>query len=77
LLLAENLTGSKEQRASESEVLDMEKERRYGYIIRCKNCSNRRNVTIAIGATVDEFLAEYKEKCSRCGVCDWEGEEAL
>lgn len=55
----------------------MEKERGYGYIIGCKNCSNKRNVTIAMGVTVDEFSTEYEEKCSRCGDCDWEGIEAL
>lgn len=77
MLLTEDIIGSKEQRASESEVLDMEKEGGYGYIIGCKNCSNKRHVTIAMGVTVDEFITEYEEKCSRCGGCDWEGIEVL
>lgn len=55
----------------------MEKERRYRYIIRCKNCNNRKRVTIAMSVTANKFVTEYREKCPRCWASDWEEVKAL
>ena len=50
----------------------------YQYKIRCGNCRKGIEVvTIPLGGTVEEFLGNYKEKCSICRCCEWEGVEAI
>ena len=57
----------------------MKKEEGFPYKIRCGNCGKGiKVVMIPMGDIVEEFVGNYKEKCSVCGCCDeWKGVEAI